>query len=113
MTSGLRRHHAGIDDEGLSAGDEDALDTAAALTLLDEVDELRVLECAQVVVHALPAHRQLGGQLRRRGGLAQPFEQTPADRREADAEAIRLVQQGDRPRHARHPKIGNLICQIR
>lgn len=94
-TAGLRRHHRRIDDEGLGAGDEDALDTAAALALFDEIDELRLFQRAQVVVDALPAHRQLGRELRRRCGLAQPFEQTPPDRREADAKTIRLVQQGD------------------
>ena len=89
------RHHRGIDDEGLSPGDQDALDATAALTLFDEVDELRLLQRAQVVVHALTSHRQLGRELRGRCRLTQPLEQPSSDRREADAEAIGLVEQRD------------------
>ena len=74
-------------------------DTATALALFDEIDEFRLLQRAQVVVDALPAHRQLRRELRRRSGLAQPFEQAAPDRREAGAEAIRLVEQRNRSGH--------------
>ncbi len=111
--SGLRRHHRRIDDEGLGAGDEDALDTAAALALFDEIDQLRLFQRAQVVVDArcrpiassdascvADAGWRSRSSSRRRIGV------------EADAKAIRLVKQGDACGHGHHSRIGNLICQF-
>ena len=105
-------HHRGIDDERLRAGGENALDTAPALPRFDELEQAGILEGAEVVVHALPPHRQFGGELGGRCGLAQPLEEPPAHRRQGGAHAVGILDKGDRrSRHRSHGRLGKLICQ--
>jgi hypothetical protein len=89
----LRADHRRIDDE--RAGGQHALGAAAAAPLLDELDQAGALELAQVVVDALARQAELGGETRRRRGLAQPPQQRPAQRREGRADALGVVQQLD------------------
>ncbi len=91
-----RSHHGGIDDERVGARGQDPLDTAAALTLLDEMHQAGLLELAQVVVHALAPELHLGGELRGRRRLPEPIEQPPPDRRQGHLQPVGLVEQRDR-----------------
>ena len=72
-------HHRRIDDKRVGARGEQALDAATTLPLLDEFEEARRFERAQVVVHALAAERQLRGQLRGRCRPSQAVEELPSD----------------------------------
>lgn len=51
--------HARIDDERARADRQHSLDEPAALPFLDELQQARVLQRAQVVVHELPRHPEL------------------------------------------------------
>jgi hypothetical protein len=86
-------HHGGIDDKALRARGHDAFDAAAALALLDEMDQAGDLEGAQVVVDALAAEGELAGECGRGGGLAEPLEEAAADGGEGEADVVGLVEQ--------------------
>ena len=88
-------HHRRIDDKRVGARGEQPLDAAAALALLDEFEEARRFERAQVVVDALAAERQFRGQLRGRCRRAQAVEQFPPDGRQREPDAIGLLDQAD------------------
>ena len=88
-------HHRRIDDKRVGARGEQPLDAAATLALLDELEEARRFEGAQVVVHALPAEGQLRGQLGGRCRRAQPVEELAPDWRQRESDAVRFLDEGD------------------
>ena len=88
-------HHRRIDDKRVGARGEQPFDAAATLALLDELEEARRFEGAQVVVHALAAERQLRGQLRGRCRRAQAVEELPPDWRKREPDAVRLLDEGN------------------
>ncbi len=104
-------HQRGIDDEGARPGHEHALDAAAALAFLDQFNQARALEGAQMVIDALPAERELGRQLRGRRGCVQSLEERSAHRRQRQPHVLRPLEHGNRSRHVRHDTIENIFCQ--
>ncbi len=92
-------HHRRIDDKRVGARGEQPLDAAATLALLDELEEPRRFEGAQVVVHALAAEGQLRGQLGGRCRRAQPVEELPPDWRQREPDAVWFLDEGDPFRH--------------
>ena len=88
-------HHCRIDDKRVGARGEQPLDAATTLALLDELEEARRFEGAQVVVHALAAERQLRGQLGGRCRRAQAVEELPPDWRQREPDAVRFLDEGD------------------
>lgn len=93
-TDGARRTTADdrrIDDERLSARRQDPLDASPPLPGLDQFEQTGILQRAQVVVQALPSHREFRGELRRRGRLTEALEQPPPHRRQGGADALRVI----------------------
>jgi hypothetical protein len=88
-------HHRRIDDKRVGARGEQPLDAAATLPLLDQFEQARRFEGAQVVVHALAAERQFRGQLCGRGRRAQAVEELPPNWRQRESDAVRFLDEGD------------------
>jgi len=84
-----------IDDKGVGARGEQPLDAAAALALLDELEEARRFERAQVVVDALAAERQLRGELGGRCRRAQAVEELAPNGRQREPDAVWLFDEGN------------------